>query len=84
MTDSREAFEAWYAMVWPCDVSAIPRWRDGASYKATSVGALLFVSWEAWQHQQARIDALEKERDALKQEVIDLGYEMQEALTRYD
>ena len=52
--DSREAFEAWAVKNNKFHVSGYNPNSD------------LF---EAWQHQQARIDALEKEREALKLEI---------------
>jgi len=69
MSDSREAFEAW------CSKLAS---KHGYGYKSPELFARHYldeksyahswvdVAWITWQHQQARIDALEKELAFIK------------------
>ena len=66
MSDSREAFESWYAKAAPCAQSVLPKLRDGDGYVMTALGGQLLISHQAWQHQQSRIDELEQENAALR------------------
>lgn len=54
--NEREAFLKWYQDTWMCSEEKIQQWKN------TSVAD---IAEFAWQHQQKRIDELEKLRDEL-------------------